>query len=41
MRIRKLYNPDTLKFKLVLHVGWRTIPLTGFWFKTNWHKKEV
>lgn len=32
MLLSRLYNPHTLKYKLVLWVGWRMIPLTGFWF---------
>ena len=32
MRIRKLFNPETLKYRLELVVGWMYIPLTGFWF---------
>ena len=26
------YNPDTLKYRVELTIGWRAIPLTGFWF---------
>jgi len=32
MRFRKLINPDTLKFRIELIIGWRIFPLTGFWF---------
>ena len=33
MKIRKLYQPDTLKFKYELVIGWRSYSLTGFWFQ--------
>lgn len=35
--INKLYHPDTLKYCLVLWIGWRDYKLTGFWFKGRFH----
>jgi hypothetical protein len=32
MRLRKLINPDTLMYRWELIIGWRSLPLTGFWF---------
>ena len=32
MRFRKLYNPETLKYRVEFWISWRCIPLTGFWF---------
>ena len=36
MRIRRVYDSrsDIVgKYRLELEVGWRSIPLTGFWFE--------
>ena len=33
MRLRKLLNPETLRFRWELVVGWMAMPLTGFWFR--------
>ena len=32
IQINKLYHPETLKYCIVLWVGWRELKLTGFWF---------
>jgi len=32
IRLRKLYDPETLKYCLELWIGWRSWKLTGFWF---------
>ena len=32
MRVRKLHNPDTGLYRLELVIGWRSFPLSGFWF---------
>ena len=32
MKLKKLYNSDTLKYCIELQIGWRSWKLTGFWF---------
>jgi len=38
--IRKLHQPDTDKYKLVLWITWRLIPLSGFWFNSISRRKS-
>ena len=33
MRIRKLYDTNSTKYRFELVIGWRSIPLTGYWFR--------
>jgi hypothetical protein len=40
MKIKKLFNPDTLKYCLELQIGWWSCKLTGFWFGEGYKEKE-
>jgi len=32
IKLKKLYNPETLKWCIELQIGWHCFKLTGFWF---------
>jgi hypothetical protein len=32
IQFRKLYNPDSLLYRIELWIGYHCIPLSGFWF---------
>jgi hypothetical protein len=32
IKIRKLYDPETLKYKFQIQIDWYLFSLTGFWF---------
>jgi hypothetical protein len=40
IRIRKLYKEDLDKYCYEVVIGWRSIPITGFWFTVTgiWFK---
>ncbi len=41
MRFQKMHHPGLMKYRVELVVGWRTIPLTGWWFKSpGWRKEQ-